>query len=85
MTDFNKILQTSDITGEDYGEESIMEYDKICYHDSGFLCEHRREHIIELIDEHSQYFAEYCLSRLLEIQNGASIKLIYNQWISKNQ
>jgi hypothetical protein len=32
-----------------YHKDSIMAYDKICNHDDGYLCEHRRTWIIEFI------------------------------------
>lgn len=34
---------------DEYPEESIMEYDKVCTCNSGALCEHRLEWIINFI------------------------------------
>ena len=40
-------LNTSGSYSIPYHEDSIMTYGKICDHDDGYLCEHRREWILE--------------------------------------
>ena len=40
-------LNTSGSYSIQYHEDSIMTYGKICDHDDGYLCEHRREWILE--------------------------------------
>jgi len=32
-----------------YHQDSIMVYEKICNHDDGYLCEHRRKYIINFV------------------------------------
>jgi len=40
-------LSTSESDENPYHKDSIMTFNKICDHDNGFLCEHRRDWIIE--------------------------------------
>ena len=40
-------LNTSGSYSIPYHEDSIMTYGKMCDHDDGYLCEHRREWILE--------------------------------------
>jgi hypothetical protein len=42
------ILHTSGSYDIPYHKDSIMFYGKICEHDDGYLCEHRRKYIIDL-------------------------------------
>jgi hypothetical protein len=42
------ILHTSGRHNTQYHKDSIMSYGKICEHDDGYLCEHRRKYIIDL-------------------------------------
>ncbi len=42
------ILHTSGRYDTPYHKDSIMSYGKICEHDDGYLCEHRRKYIIDL-------------------------------------
>jgi hypothetical protein len=42
------ILHTSGNYDIPYHKDSIMFYGKICEHDDGYLCEHRRKYIIDL-------------------------------------
>lgn len=44
-------LNTSDNYRIPYHEDSIMTYEKICDHDDGYLCEHRRKWIIDYLTE----------------------------------
>jgi hypothetical protein len=34
-----------------FHEDSIMKYDCVCKHDDGFMCEHRIEKLINLIED----------------------------------
>jgi len=42
-------LHTSGSYSVRYHPDSIMDYEKICNHDDGYLCEHRRQWIIDFI------------------------------------
>lgn len=42
-------LSTSGSYSIPYNEDSIMKYDNICEHDDGYLCEHRRQWIIDFL------------------------------------
>jgi hypothetical protein len=46
---FENILHTSGSYDIPYHKDSIMSYGKICNHDDGYLCEHRRKYIIDLL------------------------------------
>lgn len=43
------ILHTSGSYDIPYHKDSIMSYEAICKHDSGYLCEHRQKHIIGFV------------------------------------
>jgi hypothetical protein len=45
------ILHTSGNYDIPYHKDSIMSYGKICEHDDGYLCEHRRQYIIGLFEK----------------------------------
>jgi len=42
-------LHVSGSYGVPYHPDSIMDYERICNHDSGYLCEHRKQWIIDFI------------------------------------
>ena len=46
--ELENILHTSGHHNTQYHKDSIMSYGKICEHDDGYLCEHRRKYIIDL-------------------------------------
>jgi len=48
------ILHTSGSFDTPYHEDSIMSYGKICNHDDGYLCEHRRRYIIDFIKKNTE-------------------------------
>jgi hypothetical protein len=43
------ILHTNGDDDSLYHKDSIMSYEAICKHDSGYLCEHRQKHIIGFV------------------------------------
>ena len=49
LSDLEQKLNTSSSYSIPYHEDSIMKYEKICNHDDGYLCEHRRQWIIDFI------------------------------------
>jgi len=49
LLELEEKLNTSGIYGVRYHPDSIMEYEKICNHDDGYLCEHRRQWIIDFL------------------------------------
>jgi len=42
-------LSVTHIYGVPYHPDSIMDYERICNHDSGYLCDHRKQWIIDFI------------------------------------
>ena len=49
-----KKLSVSGSYSVDYKKESIMDYEKVCSHDDGYLCEHRLQFIIDFINKNKE-------------------------------
>jgi hypothetical protein len=52
LKELEKAITVGKYYTKSYPEGSIMAYEEICDHDSGYLCEHRRQWILNYIQEH---------------------------------
>ena len=72
------ILHTNGDDDSLYHKDSIMPYDAICKHDSGYLCEHRQKYVIgfvkkmiEISDEEIEKAARKCRFEDLDTSVGS--------------
>jgi len=70
------ILHTSGNYDIPYHKDSIMSYGKICEHDDGYLCEHRRKYIIDLFKER-EISDEEVHKAAQELKDGWTYKPIF--------
>jgi hypothetical protein len=88
-----KLAEKLSVSGSysvDYISESIMAYDKICEHDSAYLCEHRLQFIVDFVTNHFFSFNEMETNikafHLDSVEGNYNKELLNfaNRWIENN-